>query len=434
MSDHTNKVTNHSVHDNLKKVQENLETITLIKDKSIEAIETLARITEIIENFAIALETDNVNLISISWLDESSNALNYTNNYLVNYKNNKDVASLTNNTTSYLNTLLLNSTRLNCVRSAQNLRGVNLATKKYIQFLDEHNELLFEKVEELETQISALEEYIKNNERDSTNNLEELKNSINSEKQRLDAFAVSYQNQMVQDQKDFSTMSDNLKNLFITAQEERKNTFDSQVDKLAKQQIEILEAAEKQRQEIQNNSEQLIKTYDEKFKDFEKQVENIVGIVNTNMFSYKYKEVADDAHKRAKFWHGVAVVLMVLVSIFAIYAFIISASTDTSWVKLVAKIFATTTLVTGAAYAARQASKQEKVERYARKIEMELVAIDPFIASLNEEKRSIIKEEISRKIFGNADAMEISNKDKAYTVMDKLSSIEDIVMSIVKKL
>lgn len=193
------------------------------------------------------------------------------------------------------------------------------------------------------------------------------------------------------------------------------------------------ENASKQIAEIQKNGEVLIEEYKQRFAEYEEQVKNIVGIVNTNMFAHKYKEVADDAHKRARFWHGIAVGLMVLVSVFAVYAFVISANGDTSWVKLVAKIFTTTTLVTGAAYAARQASKQEKVERYTRKIEMELVAIDPFISSMNEEKQAGIKEEIARKIFGNADAMEISSKDEAYTAMDKLTSIEELLVTLIKK-
>ena len=46
----------------------------------------------------------------------------------------------------------------------------------------------------------------------------------------------------------------------------------------------------------------------------------------------------------------------------------------------------------------------------------------------------MVKEEISRKIFGNSDGMEISAKDEAYIAMDKLSSIEDMVMSIAKNL
>ncbi len=58
---------------------------------------------------------------------------------------------------------------------------------------------------------------------------------------------------------------------------------------------------------------------------------------------------------------------------------------------------------------------------------MELVAIDPFISSLDEKKRSLIKEEIAKKFFGNADAMEINSKDEYYPAMDKLTSIEDLL-------
>ena len=43
----------------------------------------------------------------------------------------------------------------------------------------------------------------------------------------------------------------------------------------------------------------------------------------------------------------------------------------------------------------------------------------------------LIKEEIAKKIFGNSDTMEISSKDEAYTAMDKLTSIEDLLQSLV---
>ena len=120
-------------------------------------------------------------------------------------------------------------------------------------------------------------------------------------------------------------------------------------------------------------------------------------------------------------------ILIVLVGAFAVVQFGFNVNEDTSWVKLVAKIFTTSTLVTGAAYAARQASKQEKIERYARKIEMELVAIDPFIQSIEEEKRSAIKEDLARKLFGDAKALEISSKEESYAALDKLASIEELL-------
>ena len=150
------------------------------------------------------------------------------------------------------------------------------------------------------------------------------------------------------------------------------------------------------------------------------------------MFSHKYKEVADDAKGKARVWHIIAMALMIAVAVFAVYTFVFTVNADTSWIKLVAKIFATTTLATGAAYAARQASKQEKVESYARKIEMELVAIDPFIQSLEKETQSMTKEEIAKKIFGKANEIETNSKEETYKDMDKLTSIEDMLQNIMR--
>ena len=412
MSTYTDKIDAHVIYANLKNVEDELNAIEAIEGKAELAIETLARISMVIKNLRASMENCNKNLIAISWFEESSKALSNIKSYLSNYKSNKDANTLTNNTLSQIDILLHTSAKLNCVKSNQSLRGLINAQNEHTRFMDVHNEQLSEKIKLLEEDISALRNKVSEYENNAKNNLVEFQNTISSEKQRLDGFAISYQKQMNDDQKEFLEMNDLLKENFTLAQEERKKSFDTEIETIKKQ----------------NNK--LVSEYTQKFDDYEQQVVNIVGIVNTNMFSHKYKEVADDAKKRSQNWHKLAMWLMVAVGGFAVYAFVLTVNSDTSWVKLVAKIFATTTLVTSAAYAARQASKQEKVERYARKIEMELVAIDPFIASLDADKQAVLKEELSRKIFGNIDGMEINSKDEAYTAMDKLISIESILKSL----
>lgn len=434
MSVHWEKIENHAVHNSIKNLRNEISTVNELQNNPINVIEILARISLILDNFCVAFESSNKELVSISWLNDVSSACTNIKNHLTTYKGNKDANALSNNTISSLDTILLRTAYINCVKSAQNFRGAASSTEKYIKTIGEYNKQLDSNVEELKTKIVELQKRVDEHSQASTDKLTELKSNIDAEKQRLDAFAVSYQNQMSDDKKGFIEMTSEFKETFSASQNERKSAFDMEIEENANARKEFNEKANHQIEEIKQDSERVIKEYDDKFSAFEKQVENIVGIVNTNMFSYKYKEVADDAHKRAKFWHGVAVILMLAVSVFAVYAFVLTTNQDTNWVRLVAKIFATTTLVTGAAYSARQASKQEKVERYARKIEMELVAIDPFIASLDENRRSSVKEEISRKIFGNPDGMEINAKDEAYTAMDKLASIEDMVMSIAKSL
>lgn len=434
MSEHTEKIASHGIHTNLEDVFTALEAVVEMKDNSPLAVETAARVKMIVSNFSASLNNCHRDLISIKWLDQSSSALSNIKSYLNNYKSNKDANTLNKNCSGQLDILLQYSTQLNCVKSTRSIKGVMAAQEEYLRIMDGQNALCFAKIKDLENEVKQLQTIIQQQDSTSKNNLQELQTSINNEKQRLDSFATSYQTQMASDQKEFVAMSDSLKKDFSTEQEQRKKGFEEFLEKANKQSLQIDENASIQAASIEKNSQAVIDGYKQKFEEYKSQVENIVGIVNTNMFSHKYKEVADDAHKRARFWHGVAIALILLVGGFAIYAFIVTVNEDTSWVKLIAKIFATTTLVSGAAYAARQASKQEKVERYARKIEMELVAIDPFISSLEEDKQSSIKEEISRKIFGNADAMEISNKDEPYAAMDKMVQKDDLLIQLLTQL
>ena len=97
---------------------------------------------------------------------------------------------------------------------------------------------------------------------------------------------------------------------------------------------------------------------------------------------------------------------------------------------LIAKVFATSTLAASAAYSARQASKQEAVERYARKLEMELVTIDPFIESLSDDQKSALKVELTRKLFGNPKSMEITSQDESNPELDRIANIESNINSI----
>lgn len=413
MSVHVDKVNNHSVHVSLENVENEIESLKKLQNRTPEAKETLARIVFIVRNFSIALGNCNKELIVISWLEDASKALVNIRSYLSTYKANDDAITLRNNCNSQLDILLQASTKLNCVKSNQSLKGITTAENEYISFVNEQNELLVEYVRGLEKEIDDFKKEISLLNSELKKSMQGLEKAVDNEKTRLDGFAVEYQKQMMTDQSEFSRMSESLKSSFNEAQEVQKQIFTEKV------------------QELENSSSSLITSFKEKFAGYERQVVNIVGVLDANMFSHKYKQVADDAKKRSIFWHVIAMVLIVAVGVFAVYAFGIALKEDTSWVKLVARIFATSTMVTGAAYAARQASKQEKVERYARKIEMELVAIDPFIQSMEEEKQSAIKEEIARKIFGNADGMEIGQNEEPYVAMDKLTSIESSLKSLV---
>jgi hypothetical protein len=105
-------------------------------------------------------------------------------------------------------------------------------------------------------------------------------------------------------------------------------------------------------------------------------------------------------------------VLLIAVGICVFFIFIKNPIEQLTMTNLVAKMFTTTTLAAGAVYAARQATKQEEIEKYSRKTEMELMAFDPFAASLPEDTRAALKEEFIKKTFGRDDVMGMKSTQK----------------------
>ena len=72
---------------------------------------------------------------------------------------------------------------------------------------------------------------------------------------------------------------------------------------------------------------------------------------------------------------------------------------DNYWFAVISRSIIVLLAVSFAAYSAKQADYQNRVERYARKIEMELVAFDTFVSDLNEEDRVKLKQKIAQRIF-----------------------------------
>lgn len=312
MSIHIDKIENHAVHNSIKNLTNEISAIKSITDNPLNVVETIARISLVIENFCVALENSNKELIALSWLNDVSNACINLKSRLTTFKGNKDLNALANNTPSLLDTILRCTVYLNCVKSAQTFRGVANSTEKYIKTISEYNKQLDIEVEQLKDKIDKFGKLIEEHLQSSSTNLSELKTSIDTEKQRLDAIAISHQNQMADDKKDYIGLRSEFKEDFSASQSERKATFEAEIEENANVRKTFAENANQQIENIKQSSEQVIKEYAEKFANFEKEVENIVGIVNTNMFSHKYKEVADDAHKRARFWHFIAVILMLV--------------------------------------------------------------------------------------------------------------------------
>ena len=432
MSTYTKSINEHPIHDSLTQVNSMVSVVKGMEDMPSEDIENILRAEFVLNNFSEAIKLAEKQLIAISWLAESSSALNNINSYLSSYNSNRNAAYLTTNMNPQLDIILSNTVKINTVKSKSNLQGIMSSIEKYQNSISDYLKSIENRNSNLKNTEDGFLEKVEELDASLKKKSVDFEATINQEKTRLDNLITNHQTQIAANKSEFQDQQKVFSDKFDASQSEFKKSYVEQKNEFETQIESLVDALNQTKTDFNTKSEGLINENKKSFDKYQDEVKNIVGIVNTNMFSHKYKEVADDAHKRAKFWHGAAIALMVLLAAFAFYSFVITLNQDTSWVKLVAKIFAATTVATGAAYAARQASKQEKVERYARKTEMEMVAIDPFLESLTDEQRQEVKQEIARTIFGKSDSMEITTKDEAHTALDKFSNADEILNAVIK--
>jgi hypothetical protein len=124
-----------------------------------------------------------------------------------------------------------------------------------------------------------------------------------------------------------------------------------------------------------------------------------------------FGEYATQQQEAADFWRWVSVgaIALLLVGAFAVLFTLPSGGLD--WEHFVARLFVSGSLVGLSGYSANQSAKHRRVEREARKAEIELAALDPYLAMFDREKKNEIKAEIILRMVGHPLAPEGESDD-----------------------
>ncbi len=80
-----------------------------------------------------------------------------------------------------------------------------------------------------------------------------------------------------------------------------------------------------------------------------------------------------------------------LLIIFGLFAFLLAHQENFNWHFLAARAMAVIPLGVFAAYAAHKAEQHRQIERNSRKMELELAAINPYLAALPDETQHEVK-------------------------------------------
>lgn len=261
-------------------------------------------------------------------------------------------------------------------------------------------------IEELQMTFNHLKNLMDKANLDFTNNYDKVKNLLNDLKNETSSTFQDIKDKQNNLQQSITEELEKIKVNVI----ENKEEYKSNCENLLTKYDQYIKEKNEECSNFINNSKQkvenLIDENSKKLDEYKLKVEEIVGDMNTGVFSYKYKQVADDAKKRNLYWNIAVGITVIIVLFMAWITFNSLNESINNWPLLIVRFFMIVIGLTFAAYAAKQADLQGKVERYARKNEMEVVAFDLFVKNMHPDTQGELKKEVVRRIFGRENIIE----------------------------
>lgn len=351
------------------------------------------------------IENSEPGMIPPVSLSESDASINNLISQLNSYKENGNIAHL---------------------QKAINLIGISIGhfprpynidneqdSKRLFSDLSAKNTEIFD---ETDSQISSI--------RKELNAVDERANEINSlldsEKERIQSSLTNFEDQ------------------FRESQNSRSASFNSALEKFNES---IASATEEVREQTQifyvTESNKLLSIIDDRLQKADETIDDInekhseilklYGLVGRDAQIGGYKENADQAGKAAKFWDVVAFVSMVIaIAVLvgpSIISYFLSGFSSIDWVQILSRLPLTGVLLLPAGYAAAQARRQKKAYDAAKRNQLHMAALGPYLSTLPQHTRDRIRAMLTPRFF-TVDNPETLNVDQLFSALEEEQSVD----------
>lgn len=384
---------NHVIHETLEELESYVDTNFDDVDED-EVIER-RRLLKVFSILKELLNNIDPEIVPFNTLDSLNTQLKHQScsPQLSSYKQNGNVQHLINANNHITNTLA----QLTQYMILSDNFSVNKDIKPLEKSLDSFSSAIIDNKTKLSGEISDLEKKVNDND----TKLIQLNSTIEQKKQETDTLISQWQQQFsdAQDRRntDYNTWSEKLK---TSTNEEIDNHISENKDKLDKNNQVFLDE---------------INTYLTEAKDKHQAILDLYNLTAGDSVASAYISNADEEKDQANFWRWASISFIVATAIWIGIAFfmdtgIASDGKTILWNKLITSFSLTGVLLFGAAYSAQQSNKHRSNEKKARWFALEVKAIDPFIASLDETMQKELKKQLSEKLFAQANKHEDSDK------------------------
>lgn len=247
----------------------------------------------------------------------------------------------------------------------------------------------------------------------------ELSTEIETQNTRLTTIASEFQSQ-------FTTAQEQRNKSFTTDQDERLENFEALMTdytkQLTDQHLQFTIQHDTIAKQHQNELDELKKQFVDKAAKLHEEilaqkaeVEKLVGVIGNLGVTSGYLTTANKAKDSVRLWQIITVGAMLVLIAIAFKAFLPAVEAGFTWPGFAGRVFIALTVGALAAYAGTQADKYMKIERYNRKMALELEAIGPFIAPLSEKEQAEFRIKLGERSFGQGDSIKGEHDAKSPT-------------------
>lgn len=427
MSQWIKRIQGHPLFKELSDLEQSLEgarEAAQADTTSFEAWERIERIAKFARSF---LSDVDPLLVPPSHLTNSQGQIQQARGQVSSFASNRNIAHLNeaNNQLDNVLTYFGSIPRLDIASSVAELGDAAAAYKKSVGGL----------VRAFEKQLSSLTA-----EKDALQiKIQELTVEVAAQKQRADNVIAQMQQQFSTAQEtrqtEAATLESKRSNEFEAAEESRSEESESAQATREKSFSEFLIVSktqhETQREELVNNSKFIISSLETQ-KSY---AEKVVGIISTEAVAHGYGKTANEERAAAKGWRIVAVTALIVWILAGLVFFGLTYDKELSLSALARQFLISTPFVLLAGFAALQVSKHQRAERINRQQELEIAAIDPYLATFDDDTRNEVKRTLAEKLFGQREIEPAKGDSKHMldTMTDTLKTVKQLQESLTKK-
>ena len=366
----------HAVHSTLANIRDLTESPKLPIDNQ-QALELIEKIKVAATYTEVSLQNALKPLVSANTLNQCNKLLTNILNHLNEFSANQNVANL-QNTSNHIDSLMGLVLGLPIPHQHLEQDTYNILLQDYKKLVESAYLQLENHSESLEEQFNTLTE--RGNEQSLR--LDQLKGSIEEQKQKIEAQIQDFSGRFSKLQKD---REDQLESIL----DEYRDQFSALIDK-------HIDLHKKALAKLSEESDKVI----EDLKDKQESASNLVQIIGNIGITGNYQKIANEEKQQADKWRNIALGFMVTMVVIIAGIIFHATSNNIDWIAMLFRLAAALVLSIPAGYAARESSRHRNNENHNRRAELELASLDPFLEKLPEDQRNEIKKNLTERFFG----------------------------------